>query len=235
MWKEKVTRLFNANNITIEKVEKSVSRNIVPTGCAIKILSVTGGPHRDGAGNSNNHFKTVTREIIKESPLGFYYKQTKTEKIDIDTGKKPIERHWYEIVFNHNDTYYRLKFPIKVGENVVSRKEDGLRPWEVSENDHALSDQMLKALQKQVSIYFDLIDQYKIKFVSKKINPDKRCWMDGYYYWEETSEQIQQIKNEVYEYLYGNKNGLRVMTDEQKILAHGFDLKTSFRKDKENK
>jgi hypothetical protein len=59
--------------------------------------------------------------------------------------------------------------------------------------------------------------------------------MEGYYYWEETREQIQHIKNEVYEYLYGNKNGLRVMTDEQKILAHGFDLKTSFRKDKEDK
>ena len=229
MWKEKVTRLFNANNITIEKVEKPIVQTIVAEGCAIKILSQT------GTGSSKDHFKTVTREIIKESPLGFYYKQTKTEKIDVSTGKKPIVRHWYEIVFNHNGAYYRLKFPIKVGENIVSQKEDGLRPWEVSENDHALSDQMLKALQKQVSIYFDLMDQYKIKFVKKETNPDKRCWMEGYYYWVETSEQIQQIKNEVYEYLYGNKNGLRVMTDEQKILAHGFDLKTSFRKDKEEK
>lgn len=162
MWKEKVTRLFNANNITIEKIEKSVSRNIVAEGCAMKILSVT------GSGNSKDHFKTVTREIIKESPLGFYYKQTKTEKIDASTGKKPTVRRWYEIVFNHNGAYYRLKFPIKVGENVVSRKEDGLRPWEVSENDHALSDQMLKVLQKQVSVYFDLMGQYKIKFVRKE-------------------------------------------------------------------
>lgn len=229
MWKEKVTRLFFANNITIEKVEKSVSRNIVPSGCAMKILSVT------GSADSKDHFKTVTREIIKESPLGFYYKQTKTEKIDVSTGKKPIARHWYEIVFNYNGTYYRLRFPIKVGENIVSQKEDGLRPWEVSENDRALSDHMLKALQKQVSIYFDLMNQYNIKFVRKEINPDKRCWMEDYYHWYETSEQIQQIKNEVYEYLYGNKNGLRVMTDEQKIIAHGFDLKTSFRKDKEEK
>jgi hypothetical protein len=228
MWKEKVTRLFNANNITIEKIEKSIVAHC-PEGTAVL------GNYVTGQEMNNNKIKTVEKEIRKESPLGFYYTKKVIEKIDESTGKKPTERHWYTVTFHHNGVYYILKFLIRYGENIVYQNEDSLRPWEIAEGDHALSDTMLKSLQSQVGNFFDLMEQYKIKFVKQATRSDKNYWEQGYRYWKESGTPISSVKNDVYGYLYGNKNGLRVMTDEQKILSHGFDLKTSFRKDKESK
>ena len=48
-------------------------------------------------------------------------------------------------------------------------------------------------------------------------------------------DTINMNFNRVFKELFGNVNGPRFQTNEEKILAHGFDLKTSFRKDKEKK
>ena len=37
----------------------------------------------------------------------------------------------------------------------------------------------------------------------------------------------------IYTDLFGDKNGIRFQTDSEKIMSHGFDLKYSFRKEKE--
>ena len=229
MWKEKVTRLFNTNNITIEKIEKSIVAHC-PEGKG-KIENPITGQEK----SRNTKIKTVEREIQKESPLGFYYTKKIIERIDESTGKKPIEKHWYTVIFNHNGTYYILKFLTACGDNIVRQNEDSLRPWEIAEGDHALSDTMLKSLQTQVTNFFEFAAQHKIRFVKNEYVPNKESYYGGYWTWKETPEQLEDIKNTVYEYLYGNKNGLRVQTDEQKILSHGFDLKTSFRKDKKDK
>lgn len=34
----------------------------------------------------------------------------------------------------------------------------------------------------------------------------------------------------LYRDLFGNEKGIRFQTDSEKIISHGFDLKTSFRK-----
>jgi hypothetical protein len=61
-----------------------------------------------------------------------------------------------------------------------------------------------------------------------------------YYSWQPREQNpprdLKPVKDEIYTYLFGNKNGFRLQTDKEKIEAHGFDFKYSFRKDKsENK
>ena len=46
---------------------------------------------------------------------------------------------------------------------------------------------------------------------------------------------LYDLKTDVYEYIFGNKKGLRFQTDMEKLISHGFDAKYSFRKDKEEK
>ena len=50
-----------------------------------------------------------------------------------------------------------------------------------------------------------------------------------------TYKNIYDVKCTIYKELFGNIKGPRFQTDLEKILAHGFDPKYSFRKDKEKK
>ena len=225
MWKEKVTYLFNKNNITLEKIEKHKSLNMDEKSARREYV-ITG---RNNA--RKEEIKTIIKNITKESPLGFYYTKKVKETINVSTDKNSTEKHWYIITANvGGGVYYRLKFLTKCGENEVYPREDSLRPWEIAEGDNMLSGSMLDALVKTLNEFFDTLSKYKIVFKYKHYNNIIHDWV-----WAPADYQIKSVKNDVYSYMYGNKNGLRVMTDEQKILSHGFDLKTSFRKDKETK
>ena len=41
---------------------------------------------------------------------------------------------------------------------------------------------------------------------------------------------IGELRNKVFTDIFGSPKGIRYQTNEEKILSHGFDLKTSFRK-----
>lgn len=225
MWKEKVTYLFNKNNITLEKIEKCKSLHMDERS-ARRENAITG---RNNARKEAT--KTIIKKVTKESPLGFYYTKEVKETINVPTDKNSVEKHWYIITANMgNDVYYRLKFLIECGENKVYPQEDSLRPWEVAEGDNMLNGTMLDALVKTLNEFFDMLSRYKIVFKYLQYKDTIHEWV-----WVPANDQIESVKDDVYSYMYGNKNGLRVMTDEQKIISHGFDLKTSFRKDKEAK
>lgn len=224
MWKEKVTYLFNKNNITIEKIEKCVSIDMREKTARQECISV-------GEAKSYKKTKTIIKEVKKESPLGFYYTKKIQETIDETTGKEATDKTWFVITANVGSrTYYRLKFLVKSGDNSVLQNEDSLRPWEVAEGDNSLNNTMLDALVKSLNEFFDILSQHKVTVVDKRYNMELGSWE-----WIPIKKSLRDIKNDTYSYMYGNKNGLRVMTDEQKIISHGFDLKTSFRKDKEIK
>ena len=225
MWKEKVTYLFNKNNITIEKIEKCTTIHM-DEKTARRENTITG---RNNARKETT--KTIIKNITRESPLGFYYTKKVKETINVSTDKNSTEKHWYIITANvGGGVYYRLKFLTKCGENEVHQQEDSLRPWEVAEGDNMLNGSMLDALVKTLNEFFDILSRYKVVFKHLRYNDTIHEWM-----WVPADHQIESVKDDVYSYMYGNKNGLRVMTDEQKILSHGFDPKTSFRKDKETK
>ena len=44
-----------------------------------------------------------------------------------------------------------------------------------------------------------------------------------------TQANIEAFRGELYTDLFGHKRGIRFQTDSEKIMAHGFDIKTSFR------
>ena len=112
MWKEKVTYLFNKNNITLEKIEKCVSIHMDEKSARRENI-ITGGNNA-----CKEATKTIIKKVTKESPLGFYYTKEVKETINVFTDKNSTEKHWYIITANvGNGVYYRLKFLTKCGEN----------------------------------------------------------------------------------------------------------------------
>lgn len=117
--------------------------------------------------------------------------------------------------------YYQLKYVTSCGENKIGG-EDGLRPWDIYPGDKDFPDSMLNALLKEVELFFINAKEAKVK---------EFC----YDYASNIAMPIDSLKRSVYKDLFGNEKGPRFQTNEEKILAHGFDLKTSFRKSKEEK
>lgn len=68
-----------------------------------------------------------------------------------------------------------------------------------------------------------------IDSILERIKSEKRIKITNNSY----STDFIQLKNMIYTDLFGDKNGIRFQTDSEKIISHGFDLKYSFRKDKE--
>jgi hypothetical protein len=69
-----------------------------------------------------------------------------------------------------------------------------------------------------------------------RLNPSGRWNRENYYSNREGIEtkrfvgDLTEVKKEIFTDLFGYPDGPKYQTNEEKILAHGFDLKTSFRK-----
>jgi hypothetical protein len=81
------------------------------------------------------------------------------------------------------------------------------RPWEIVPGDKSFSDHFIEDLKREVDRIFEMAEENKI--------------------------EIGDRKRKVYRDLFGFPEGPKHMTDQEKILSHGFDLKESFRKRKE--
>lgn len=227
MAREKKTYLFHKNHIEIFKIENPeipIWKSPVYEHVVMNTYIHTYLFH------DNKTKDEKYRMVKKESPLGFYY--IKKEKISKET--KPFEGRISRtiVTFPVNkeaNTYYQLKYVTEYDENKTGG-EDGLRPWDIYPGDKGFPDNMLTALIKEVTTFFNNAEY--IKEFSK--NPDS-YYYGGYYHGKLMPISVNDVKREVFKELFGNENGPRFQTNEEKILAHGFDLKTSFRKDKEKK
>lgn len=224
MARQKVKTIFNKNHITIEEIENPefapYSKDII-----FYEQSCVRGP----GGISYWWDKGITHKKIikKESPLGFYYTQEITETKHYADRNKGDVSEWTSIIFRHEDTLYRVKFLTRWNDYYVRDTEDSIRPWEVHDKDKSLNDNMLNALFNDMENFFKKIKEYNITTITK--STDWRSERSRY------RKNIDEFKYEIYKILFGNKNGIRFQTDTEKILSHGFDLKYSFRKDKEQK
>lgn len=145
------------------------------------------------------------------SPLGFYYIR--------DVYKRQHTSHItdlrvFEVILQRK--IYTISYPLSENGNRINQD---FRPWEVCENDKSMQDHFIYDLKNVIDSILTIVDENKIPIYLSKSDIDNKNNMG-----------IIFLKNFLYEELFGSAQGIRFQTDEEKILSHGFDLKTSFRK-----
>lgn len=206
MARQKITTLFNKNHITITKTETPGS--FYKDGNGIYFLR-SGGYDPYYYRHQRSHFERVS--VVKESPLGFYY--TKTEErlrpSVSSLGRNEVnDIGGYRIVVDN--ITYKISYVKRSGENEVKLKEDGLRPWQVVSGDGAMPEHLITALKDVLDNIITVAEDNKLKY--------------------ENGKGAKELRKDLYRIFFGSEKGIRFQTDSEKILSHGFDLKTSFRK-----
>lgn len=219
MAKDKITHIFNKNHIEILKIERGKGSCVdkLPT----RKLIVTGNNHR------GYPYKSTEKKVVEEkkvSPLGFYYTSKKEVFVDNSNNNNGQRTIVVLTVPFDERTEYQMKFYTRYDDNFVVASEDGPRPWDICKGDGDFSDNMLHALVTECDKFFTMMEEKKMTEVVEK----------EYFNGTKTTP-LKEIKNDIYRDLFGNANGPRFQTDMDKIIAHGFDPKYSFRKDKEAK
>lgn len=165
----------------------------------------------------NVTFPSNTYEQVKvkcQSPLGFYYYKDKTISRD-DMYKKPKSATYKRYTILTDDSKYDLEYPIAYYANGDEQKINiEMRPWDILPGYKGMPDNMINALFKETNKFLDILDEH-IKYV-------------------ELPPSYKSVKQSILFDLFGSEDGPKVQANDIKILAHGFDLKTSFRKRKES-
>ena len=123
---------------------------------------------------------------------------------------------------------YNLEFPTSQGGVHISVDT---RPWMIVSGYKSMPDHFVQDLYNDLEAIFGELYSEKAIVKYYKRNYDD-SWHDEFV---SSSQGLGEFKNNLYLTLFGNTKGPRYMTDSEKILSHGFDLKTSFRKPKEEK
>ena len=176
--------------------------------------------------------KPLIKEVKKKSPLGFYYMSKEIIRSggnhEIKDGA--VSRTIVTIPMpGEKNTYYQIKYVTQYDDNKIGG-EDGLRPWDIYPGDKNFDDNMVESLVKDVTEFFDIAKNGGITSFSKNLYSPYSISTGS-----PTTINLNTVKNTVFTELFGNQNGPRFQSNLEKILAHGFDPKYSFRKDKEIK
>lgn len=205
----KRTTLFNKNHITLVKIS-----NLENCDGSYASYETSKRSYEYTKDYLTRYMPTTEKEEIKcESPLGFYY--TKTVYKRVNHCFKTNE--YAEVRVRCDDFDYILTY-LRCFDDVKINKET--RPWEIVKGDKGIADHFIKSLYDEVEKIFNLIKERKMVITE---------YFDGYHS-DPTKHDFYWLKCKVYEDLFGDKDGLKIQTDSEKILSHGFDLKTSFRK-----
>ena len=212
MARQKDVTLFNKNNIKITRHTDLPETSIhTPYIEQKSILSSSGGEFKRVKRGRRFYTKYETKEITLESPLGFYY----TKKIQvIDTVNSDTTTNKTINVWNFwldQKTKISISYITKFGDTGINVET---RPWEIADNT-AFEDHLVTDLKKVVD---DIIDEFKrfknINVISGNVD----------------ITNLGDIKRKIYTDLFGYPEGPKFQTNEEKILSHGFDPKTSIRK-----
>ena len=151
-------------------------------------------------------------EVKCVSPLGFYYTKR------VYRTQKHFFTKYRELVIKLSTQTYVLTY-VK-GYNGTYIGND-IRPWEIYEGEKSMKDHMITSLMNEINKLLDIISENKLQY-----NPYKE---DNY------KPSLDNLRKIIYKEVFGSEKGIRFQTDQEKILSHGFDLKTSFRKQKDGK
>lgn len=248
MARKKITNLFNKNHISLIKYENDGNDN------SIVFHDPSISTKKNSLGNFKYSEKTqridtwVNRAIYKssasivvrpavnkrtverlKSPLGFYYtKVTEPQKEQtqyVSTTKK-IWRFYVQNSVTYELIYYTEYNGVKVGFET--------HPWELADN-KSVEDHLITALINDLGTIISNTSS-KERVDENRLNPSGRWNRENYYSNREGIEtkrfvgDLTEVKKEIFTDLFGYPDGPKYQTNEEKILAHGFDLKTSFRK-----
>lgn len=257
---EKYTTIFSKNHIVIQYhtgatlYSNGIRENLLPTQTKGKTIQTVysfytikrvGRVYQVGTntGNSCNSWRKLNSKRYKESqpkyqevrvksPLGFYYSKKvivnqKTEEKRDPFAVTKMEGTEYMLwkIWVDPTSYWTLQYPIRHCNNMVGTET---RPWELIDT-NGMDDKWVNVLFSEVEKLINICRDNKIQRLSESYN-----------YHENTTTYtlvggLEYDRQKMYKELFGNEKGPRYMTNEEKILAHGFDLKESFRKPKESK
>lgn len=159
--------------------------------------------------HGENKPRYTTEKVKRVSPLGFYYYETIYNPTDHLANSSSVK----VIYVTLNDVKYVISYLYRYGESKI---DNDLRPYEIHPNDKPLEEHFIYALKDCIDGIIDEVIGCKNKILyrgTEKI----------------TQANIEAFRSELYTDLFGHKRGIRFQTDSEKIMAHGFDIKTSFR------
>ena len=135
--------------------------------------------------------------------MGFFYYKTKPNDI-IKRTNKGLRKTWNVYCGSENEMY-EISYYTQYNDTNISHET---RPWDLIGN--GLSDHFINDLEKIMKGIRDIVDANKFQ-----------------------KREADTFKIDAFVELFGSKDGVKTQTNDGKILSHGFDLKYSFRKDKE--
>lgn len=232
--KEKATILYSRNGIKIEKVEFIDMTKLInhkDLGILVKTTVDLSLKKKNSSVEIIPEKKAWTETIKRESKLGFYYYQIiehKAEQRKIINHDKYNGATYKKLVFKFDDKRYEMIYPIKCGDISINRET---RPWDLLPGTTGIEDHFVADLYKEVIKFFDICEderiRYQIKAPSYSWNGSKEAEYAKDISW------VNDVRKEVLKDLFGDENGPTINYNDIKILSHGFDLKQSFRKRKE--
>lgn len=235
MAKEKVTTVFNKNHIIIMKYENTknpiigkyhnslmsdIDNYVVKTISWGKRLSDCVG-RRLSVNVSSSPEKI---ELRLKSPLGFYYTkvvwetQDKKDDYGIQTGDLTT---W---LFIKGSVRYELSYYRTFGSTSINHE---LRPWSIVSGDKSWEDHYTEDLLNEVDKIIEFASNKKLSGIEFMI--PRNSWFkyknDNIF-----AGKLKSVRSSIFTDLFGYPDGPKYQTNDEKILAAGFDLKTSFRK-----
>ena len=176
----------------------------------------------DGKIGSLQREKDTVKEVRLKSPLGFYY----TKRIYHSDGPKETyvggNEHLVWIFFDKDDIRYELSYYI-MNSNTRIGKET--RPWEIIDNE-VFEDNYIEALQAEVEKLLNISKSKCSGELDNSLCKEKPGYKNNDKYF---IGDLNDVKRLIFTDLFGYPDGPKHQTNKEKILSHGFDLKTSFR------
>ena len=234
MAKEKVTSIFNKNHIVIMKYEYTnnpiISRvhnslDINVDSYVVKKKNYNNALGYVSRAIREKYSKTEKEEVRLKSPLGFYYtkviwKENQLKK-SIDKIKTGDQITW---LFIKGTTKYELSYYSTFGSTSINHE---LRPWDIVQGDKSWEDHFTKDLLDEVDKIIEFASNKELSGIEFMI--PKNSWFE-YKNDEIFAGRLKSVRSKIFTDLFGYPDGPKYQTNEEKILAAGFDLKTSFRK-----
>ena len=172
----------------------------------------------------NKKAKKQTFEVVRtKSLLGFYYDKIiyNTEQSSrSNDSKTTCMKIW---TFYIGSKTYKLSYYVEYNGTHINQE---IRPWDICEGDKSMPDHYIDALLSELNNMFADITVLKSKDILDTSSYEDRSWNRFNKY----NIKDNSKKREIFTDLFGYPEGPKYQTNEEKILSHGFDLKTSFRK-----